>query len=444
VQPLAVDFFAREVFYLDLVIKLGDQVQRVLPRSELTEADLRKAFEAAVRRLTPGQLKTVAIYTQIPEPPPPNPQIPPQFQPPPPRPDYQALRQMLQADYNIENIDMADGVVPGNIDVLIIGKPGALTDNQLYAIDQFLMRGGKIVTFAGNWSISASQQGLESKQNNSAFLDMLATYGVRVEGDLVLDPQNAQFPMPKTERRGPFNVQTIELVDYPFFADIRQDGFEKGHPALSGLQNVSAPWASSLTLTGIEGVDAQPLLNSSGGSWTQSSGDINNFGTPGSTTGSEIVAATLTGTFPSHYTDKPSPLFAGAAGEGDGTGRTMKTSLADARLVVLGSSEMVSDIMMQIASQGGDVHRNNLTLLQNLVDWSMEDNDLLQIRASGVFARTLYPMDTDAQRTWETGQYLLGLLLLVLVGILPRRSRASARSIITAADISRAAAQESK
>jgi hypothetical protein len=74
----------------------------------------------------------------------------------------------------------------------------------------------------------------------------------------------------------------------------------------------------------------------------------------------------------------------------------------------------------------------------------MEDNDLLQIRASGVFARTLYPMDTDAQRTWATGQYLLGLLLLVLVGILPRRSRASARSIITAADISRAAAQESK
>ena len=62
----------------------------------------------------------------------------------------------------------------------------------------------------------------------------------------------------------------------------------------------------------------------------------------------------------------------------DATGRTLKESLPDARLVVLGSSEMVSDLLIQIAGGfTGEVHRSNYQLVQNLVDWSVEDTDLL-------------------------------------------------------------------
>ena len=45
----------------------------------------------------------------------------------------------------------------------------------------------------------------------------------------------------------------------------------------------------------------------------------------------------------------------------------------------------------------GASHRSNLQLVQNLIDWSVEDSDLLAIRGGGAFTRTLAPLDDDAK-----------------------------------------------
>jgi len=441
VRPLAVDLFGRNTFFLDVVITLGDNFERVLPRSDMSAMDVEKALDAAIRRVTPGQTKTVAIYTETPVPPPPNPQIPPQFQPPPPQPDYQSLRGLLSADYNVEQANLDSGEVSSSVDVLIVGKPGNLTEKQRFAIDQFLMRGGKVVALASSKSVSAGQQGLQVNDIGDQLNEMLSTWGVEVEDAMVMDPQNAPFPMPVQERRGPFTVQKIELLDYPFFADVRTDGFAE-HAALTGLNNVSTPWASPLSLKGAEGVDSVALLKTSPGSWLNTDGDINpdfakfpdgGFG-PSGPESRHIVAATLTGTFPSFFADRPSPMFEGdASAEGaDATGRTLKQALPEARLVVIGSSEVVSDLMLNISSQGvGEVHRANLQLLLNLVDWSVEDTDLLQIRTSGAFARTLRPLDDEEAAGWELMQYALGLGLLGLVAFVPRQRRRAIKPLVT-------------
>jgi ABC-2 type transport system permease protein len=443
IRPLAVDLFGRTTFYLDLVFSAGDQVQRISPRSDLTEADLQSAIEAAIRRATPGQLKTVGLFTHQPPVQAPNPQLPPMMQPPPPQQDYRGLEQFFSEDYRVERTQLSDGLVPETFDVLIVGKPGPLTQKQQFAIDQFLMRGGRLVVLAGRYVISANQGGLRAASHESELFDMLDTWGVAIAPALVMDPQNAPFPVPVQEQRGMFRVQRVHMLPYPFFPDIRQDGFNPDHPSLIGLQNVTTPWASPLTLAPPEGVSTEILLTSSPGTWLNQTGaiepDLRRYPdvgfAPGGDIGPQILAAALEGTFPSNFVDRASPIFDGdgEAAEGeiaDATGRTIKESLSDARLVVVGSAELVSDLMVQMASQmGGEVHRGDLQLVQNVIDWMVEDTDLLTIRSTGSFARTLVPLSEAEIRSWEAGSYGVVALLLGIVTFLPRRRRKMVRPI---------------
>ena len=81
--------------------------------------------------------------------------------------------------------------------------------------------------------------------------------------------------------------------------------------------------------------------------------------------------------------------------------------------------------MFQIsASLTQDRYLNSLQFLQNAVDWSVEDLELLGIRARGSYARVLAPMAPGDQTFWEVLNYavaLLGLAAIGVVGYLRRR-----------------------
>jgi ABC-2 type transport system permease protein len=451
IEPLAVDLFGRQTFYLDLLLEGSDKPERILPRSDLSESDLRVALEAAVRRMTPGQLKTVGLFTRAPEAPPMNPNLPAHMQPPPPHPDYQILEQMLGEEYEVTRLSLDDGIVPDVIDVLVVGKTGMLGDHEKFAVDQYLMRGGKVVVLTSRFEVRPERGGLVAAPVTDGPFEMLETWGVKVEPALVMDPQNAAFPIPVTETRGGFRMQRIRMVPYPFFPDVRGDGFAAG-PVFAGLTNVTTPWASPLEVAAPEGVASEILIRSSAGSWRNTTGEIepdfsrhpdDGFGSAGAT-GSLVLGASLSGRFSSYFAERPSPLFEGGAADGgadgngeagaDRTGRTLKQSLPDARLVVLAAPEMVSDLMLQLAGQpGGEVHRSNLQLLQNLVDWSVEDTDLLAIRSAGVFARTLRPVSEQQARAYETGIVVLTAGMLGAATVFPARRRRRAVPIPIAA-----------
>jgi ABC-2 type transport system permease protein len=443
IRPLAVDLFGRRTFYLDLLLSGEGAPQRILPRSDLSEADLRVAIEAAIRRVTPGQLKTIALFTENPVAPPPNPNIPPQFQPPPPRADYQIVEQLLSEDYGVQRLQLEDGIVPANVDALIVAKPGAMTEHQRFAIDQYLMRGGKVIALVSRYAISADRGGLTARPAPPAIFEMLETWGVNVVSALVMDPQNVPFPIPVEERRGGFRFQRIRLIPYPFFADIRREGFSSENPAFLGIPNVTTPWASPLEIIPLDDLEAEVLLTTSPETWLNTTGNIDpdfqrypgeGFRRSGDLE-PRVVGASVAGRFPSFFTERASPLFEGsdeetADGEADRTGRTMKESLPDAKLVVLASNSMVSDLVMQLSAQpGGEVHRSNLQLVQNLVDWSVEDTDLLAIRSSGAFTRTLRPMSEAETRIWELSIYVFTAVLLAAVTLIPGQRRRRARSL---------------
>jgi ABC-2 type transport system permease protein len=150
------------------------------------------------------------------------------------------------------------------------------------------------------------------------------------------------------------------------------------------------------------------------------------------------LAVTVQGIFESYFKDKPSPLQAaetdtGAtpdaeptqAGQANTIG-TIESSPDTARLVVIGSAEFLNDIVFDIsASLTQDRYLNSLQFMQNTVDWSVEDLDLLSIRSRGTSSRVLNPLTPNEETFWESLNYGLALLALVGIGLVWRMRRQS-------------------
>jgi len=330
--------------------------------------------------------------------------------------------------------------VPGDVDVLLLVAPQDLDTKQRFAVDQYLMRGGAVILCAGAFSLDTSGPGgLSVRQSKTGLEELLASWGVKVVPKLVLDPQNESFPVPVERNVMGITVRELQLIAYPFFVDVRQSGMAEQSPIVAGLPSVTIHWASPLELSGKEGLTAQTLLRSSSRAWLQESTNVQpdfdkhpqkGFGTEGEAK-SRPLAVALSGTFTSTFADKPSPLLADgtpaskpAKKAADASG--IKKSPSTARLIVVGSADFIKDAVLNLSRQtGSERFANNLQLLQNLVDWSVADIDLLSIRSRGTYARTLKPLEESARSGWEWGNYLLVVLALaVIVGfnVVRRRS----------------------
>jgi ABC-2 type transport system permease protein len=435
-KPFAVSLFSQDTFYMHLLLRVGDRLERVMPAEAMSEADIKKEVVAGLRRSAPGFLKTVGIAKWIDDKPP-HPQIPGR-PPPPPQDVTRLLTQQISETYQVRDVDLKDGRVPGDIDVLLVYGPKDLDDKQRFAIDQYMMRGGTVIVLAGKYEIDpSSQESLVVKRNNMGIEDMLASYGISVQDTMVMDPQNEAFPIPVVRDLGGIKVRDIRLVNYPFFVDIRPDGMDKDNPVVAGLPAVTMQWASPLTITNPtvkEGEKAPreltPLLRSTERAWTQNDTNVqpnferfprDGFG-PSGEQKSHVLAVAAKGKFESYFKDKPNPVWSEGgesgqnAAEADRTGRTIKESPDNTRLVVIGSSSFASDIVLGISRQtGSDRWTTNVQFVQNLVDWAVEDVDLLSIRSRGTFARTLLPLESKTRTTYEMVMYAIPVLALLAI-----------------------------
>jgi ABC-2 type transport system permease protein len=450
IAPLATDLFATSTFYFDLVLEADGRRERIVPRGELSEGDVRRAIEAAIRRAVPGQLVTVGLFTNVPDAPDFDPSIPPQYQQRAQRPpDLRFFEQRIAQTHSVRRVDLSGGEVPSDIDVLVVAKPGTLTEEESFALDQYLMRGGALVVFAGRRTVTFDGETLQSTPVDDRLFELLSTWGVTVQEQLVLDEQNAVFPVPVVEQRGNLRLRRIEMVPYAPFPDVRPDAYVGEHPALAGVTNFTVPWGSPLQLRAPEGVQAEALARTSSSSRLGPLSSVQpdfrrhpRTGFPETGEGAPyVVAATLHGTFPSAFARRPSPLFAAddetADETADRTGRTIKTSSPRARLAVVGSQEAISDLLLMLANEpGGEVHLGNLQLAENLIDWAVEDTDLLSIRNGGAFARTLRPLTPAQQRAWELGHVAFAGVVLLVLAFIPVARR---RRVVSFADRMRAA-----
>src|SRR5690606_12780446 len=227
--------------------------------------------------------------------------------------------------------------------------------------------------------------------------------------------------------------------DYPYFSDVRGSGLNQDNAITSGLPQVTINWASPIQLDDAKqnGRQVIELLHSSPGSWLSSTTDIvprmtESGGTgysPEGETASRLLGVALEGRFDSFFKGRPSPLLENEqAAEKDSSKRwepesekpvattVIERSSDAARIILFSSSDFLSDQTLSLTSSADRaVYLNSLQLIQNAVDWSLEDRGLLSIRSRSNFANTLPPLSAGEQQFWEYLNYglvVLGLLIL--------------------------------
>ena len=156
------------------------------------------------------------------------------------------------------------------------------------------------------------------------------------------------------------------------------------------------------------------------------------------------LAIAVEGGFNSYFKDKPSPLLAAARSTpsaeasavdaknsaGGQSSRSLpaasviEKSPPSARIILVGSNAFATDTVLTMASEGmGTLYTKPLEFMQNVIDWSLEDQGLLSIRGRSRFSQTLVPLRPDEQALWEYLNYGLALAALLGTWLWRRRSQ---------------------
>ena len=437
IQPFAATLFGDSTYYFHMLLEVGEDTQVIYPSGDLSEASIRQGLEQALKRTSSGFLQVVGMWRPTIGPDPMMAQFGQNQQPP--FSTWDTLFQQLSQDYEVRPVDLLDGQVPTDIDVLVVVAPQQMTDIQRYAIDQFLMRGGAVIVAGSSYRVTVDPMSglLTLAPIEGGLHEMLAHYGVNVEDTLVLDPQNEPFPIAVNRDVGGFSVQEIQSINYPYFVDVRSDGMTSGNPMIANLPAVTLNWVSPVRAdeAANNGREVTTLLQSTDQAWT--SADVNiqpdleqypEYGfPPGEERAAQPLAVSVIGSFNSFFAGKEVPAPDPAAQQQQGTPPatpaapttgTIEQSPATARLVVIGSGDFLNDTVFTISSQlAAERYLNSLRFVQNAVDWSVEDLELLTIRSRGTTARVLQPLTPDEQSIWEFANYGFALAALVIIGL---------------------------
>jgi len=346
--------------------------------------------------------------------------------------DLQTWTRELARHYQIRTVSVDSfRSVPPDIEALyIVGPVEGFSKWERYAIDQFIMRGGRTACLidAVDADLQRSQQGMAQPM----LLGMdswLAYYGIRVRKALVMDRYN--FPIGVTSQRGMFRVQ--EQMPYPFFPRIRN--YNKEHPMVKNMSDAvffyvspidtsfampdSTSWVDADTIhtwpASPPRVTIEPIIYSSEISslqeeffFTQPNQAMAGGNFQG---GPYALAATITGEFTSAFGAPPAvPDSVFLPGIISGP--------VENRLVVVGDGTFAKEQFVTADQNGA-----NITLLLNMADWLFQDEALISIRAKEVDHRPLKELPDTVRALIKWLNILLPSTLAILAGLLWWRYR---------------------
>lgn len=148
--------------------------------------------------------------------------------------------------------------ISDDIDLLVVVHPQPLRDSEAYALDQFVMRGGKMLAFVDPMCLAARESepsGAFSFMPPASDLNRLTgVWGAELIKDSVL----ADFEAATRVTRG---AGVLERM--PTWLTLRSDQIAATDVALQPLKMLMFPFAGGLQTTAVEGVETTILLKSS-------------------------------------------------------------------------------------------------------------------------------------------------------------------------------------
>jgi ABC-type uncharacterized transport system involved in gliding motility auxiliary subunit len=396
-------------FYLGLSVSLAD-ARSAIPflspdRERLLEYDITRAISEVINPAKPtiGVMSALPVFggpvstTLLQE----NPQSSPPW----------TLIQQLQQDYNVRQIPMDTTNIDDSVKALLVIHPAGISDRAQFAIDQFVLRGGKLIAFLDPVSaIGARQQNPEMGDvgGNSSSLDkLLKAWGYQFDTSKVVADLNFKMKL-----RG----QNGQPSDAPAWLGLTADGINRNDIATSEIDTLWLPMAGAFTGEPAAGLKETVLLHSSkvaelADSFVAGMGGESSIMSGFKPTGVQYkLAIRLTGKFATAFPDGEPPDAADSAGTNSvatNAVASLKASKVETSVVLVGDSDMLADdfsLQNTDSPFGPEPVNDNLDFAQNLVEQMAGDNNLIGLRSRAPLSRpftVIKKMEAEAEASGE-------------------------------------------
>ena len=307
-----------------------------------------------------------------------------------------------------------------NIDLLVISKPKEVFQPKaLYIIDQFVMKGGKLLVL--NEGVVAGLDSLRTSnffpalEKTTEIEDLLFQYGVRLDKNLVQDIQCTQIPLQST---GQGNLSKPKLSPWVFFPLIFT---EQNHIINSNLNPLKMEFASTLTPLEQNTAKSTVLLKSSGkNNYVQTPTRIGfeqavaGINPKLFTDTAKALAVMLEGTFTSYFKNRP---IEQSFKEHPELG--YRASSDSTKILVISDGDFAENPITasgQPLQLGADRYSNvffdNKRFLLNAVNYLLGDDAIIPVRSKKVEMRLL-----NKEKMKTEGDFYAWLNLLLPISI---------------------------
>jgi len=148
----------------------------------------------------------------------------------------------MQQSFEVRSLEAEVDVIPEDVDVLMLVHPKALSDRTLYAIDQFVLNGGRLLAFVD--PVAEGDTARAMGMGGPAGSDLgplLEAWGVAYDsGKVVADLRNS--------KKVRFNHSARSaVVDYPVWIDVPPENFDRDDVITSQLDVLTFATAGALS-----------------------------------------------------------------------------------------------------------------------------------------------------------------------------------------------------
>ena len=305
------------------------------------------------------------------------------------------ITEQLEQLFDVQLIFTDSDAVPEEVDMLMVVHPKNLPEKTLYAIDQFIIRGGKGLFFvdphadADRVPQAADTPLQDAKAKASDLNRLFRAWGFNVDGDSIIVDNARALPVTIQPGQPP--------IPHPAVLSMRTQDFNHEDVVMNTLESINFYLASYVRLESGAEVELTPLVNTSKQSMPVSIQRFRFIPHPRNllqgfqpTGESYPLAARIQGTFKSAFEKAP------VADEEEGTSSGASAphqamTKAPGVVAVVADTDVLTDRMWAQARQffGQRIvqpYASNRDFIINLVDNLFGSNDLISIRSRASYS----------------------------------------------------------
>jgi len=296
--------------------------------------------------------------------------------------------------FSLEFLEQDFDSIPNSIDVVLIAHPKPLDDQTTYAIDQFMMRGGRALVFLdphSEVSLTAGPNGqpVQGYTEASSLDRLMKSWGVDLDPNQVIgDRGNAQRVQAGRDVRR-------QQTDYVVWMALGPDDANSDDVVTADIDRLNLGTVGHLVQRDDATTSFTPVLSSSTDSMLLDLDFVKTGPTPDAllrafepTDEAYVIAARVAGPLKTAFPDgaPPAEKEESVPGAAPGPGEHLAASLENANLIIVADSEIFDDrFWVQEQSYLGEriaiPMADNATFILNAVDNLMGSNDLISLRA---------------------------------------------------------------